>query len=995
MKLAQLHKGRVKKRAIVATLLLVVIMLVFVGWRVFAAATPPSYGKQFYPYTRDSTVRLTGDLTPSGPGRPELEFAQRQSYALWSDIRFRDLTTREWGTATPGGEYKGVITFNIIESEAQDDFNKREGYNLIPLKENGVEYGPVKMVAEWANGNPDYIINKLKAGSDESNYYLKASNRYFVGIQSQDNVWYRLPSLISLSGGGLNMSTDMVAQTPTTSTNRGVTFPSFKTTYSTTPWPKIFAMFGTDGTEERQIVNSTNGKLRISTTTSSYSGNKHKLWFLEGKFTQEEVLKEINKTTAASGKSDATRFDSFAKNVYKEISTNSKQTFNYNTTIPVSDIKKITKADGTVRDYTLVVSDGYDRIAVKDFKLGLYDPDLAVDPDSITITPAAPQPAGSTATVSIDVLNNSTKDVESTYLLWRWNSTTAAQKIPIANFKAGERRTLQIEVKYPSHPDLLVFNINGYKDSPPNESDWDNNRAVYKVGTGSVNLVAKDIRVTPSKPQEGQSAKFQVLVVNESYTETVTNTTLDWSVNGVAKARIDSITLAPREQKWISDLKVDKVPEGSKLTIKAEVNKGHDRPANEYKEGVQNPWLDNVIQKEYDLTNRTLNLFVKSISSGTATQSQNVTTRIEVGRENLPGDSLDAKSFDVKLFLVDANGKDTLVGTQQVTFSKPGENKTIMMAWNTGNRDLGNYNLVATINLPPTQGEKTYQDNQLSSGFTIYGSPTNGTCKVTNHTSDISGTYTYCARYNTSYDEDGNPTTYCVRYETGYYYEYFNSNFNKTVSGTFVQENADEINGRDVPLVRSGSSTIKAGQGFNFVIDSRYTEDRGLTGNIYRAVAHFPKADGTIEDIELVKLSSSTNQVQWGLPLAWVAKHGDEVIYRESGNPGSNDPEDDNYYYPGGRAYYSSLNMPAGTYNVGIDMYATGVNSLTQCLNVQFTVSGNLMDDFYVRQVMPEDPFPSELFPSGATLPWAGSESILKQLSDWVNFSEETINWPN
>lgn len=990
-----INKVNFKRRAIVATLLLVVVMLVFVGWKVFAAANPPSYGKQFYPYTRETSVRLTGDLTPSGPNRPDLEFATRDSHALWSDIRFRDLSTKAWSEATAGGEYKGVITFNIIEEEAQDDFNKREGYNLIPLNDNESSYGPIKLVAEWANGNPDYIINKLKEGSDESNYYLRSSNRYFVGVALPENTWYRLPSLIALSGGGLNMATDMVAQTPTTSKNRGVTFPSFKTTYSTTPWPKVFTIYGAEGKDKRQLVSSSKGNLRISTQTSSYWGNKHKLWFVEGKFSQEQIMAEINKTTAASGKRDATRFDSFTKNVYKEISTGGKQTFSYNTSIPVTDIKKITKADGTVRDYTLVVSDGYDRIAVQNFKLGVSDPDLAVDPNSISITPAAPQPAGSTASVSIDVLNNGTNDIASTYLLWRWNSTTAVQKVPIANFKAGERRKLKIEVKYPNHPDVLIFNINGYKDNPPNESDWENNRAQYKVGTGSVNLRATEIRVTPSKPQPGQIARFQVLVENESYTETITNTYLDWSVNGVAKERISSITLAPREKKWITDLKVTSVPQGDKLTIKAEINSGHNRPSTEYRDGGLDPWVDNKIEKVYDLKEKTLNLFVKSVSSGTATQSQNVTTRVEVGRENLPGDPMEAKTFAVKLFLVDASGKDTLVGTQQVTFSKPGENKTLMMSWNTGGRDLGNYNLVATINLPPSQGEKTYQDNQLSAGFTIYGRATNGTCKVTNHTSDISGTYEYCARYGTGYDSNGNSYSYCARYETGYYYEYFNSNFNKALSGTFVQENADEINGTDVPLVRSNSTTIKAGQGFNFVIDSKYTEDRGRTGNIYRAVAHFPKADGTIEDIELVKLSSSTNQVQWGIPLAWVAKHGDEVIYNEGGNPGSRNPEQDNYYYPGGRAYYASLAMPDGTYNIGVDLYASGVNNLTQCINIEYTVIGNLMDDFYVRQIMPEDPFPSEIFPTGPTIPWLNSVETLNRLADWVNFSEDTMNWPN
>ncbi|SEB27486.1 hypothetical protein SAMN03159332_6147 [Paenibacillus sp. 276b] len=68
-----------------ATLLLILVMLIFVGWKVFAATTPPSYGKQFYPYTREKAILVTGDLTPSGPDRPDLKYTARNAYALWSD----------------------------------------------------------------------------------------------------------------------------------------------------------------------------------------------------------------------------------------------------------------------------------------------------------------------------------------------------------------------------------------------------------------------------------------------------------------------------------------------------------------------------------------------------------------------------------------------------------------------------------------------------------------------------------------------------------------------------------------------------------------------------------------------------------------------------------------------------------------------------------------------------------------------------------------------
>ncbi|KQN97028.1 hypothetical protein [Paenibacillus sp. Leaf72] len=966
--------ARKKKRVFVTTLLLVVLFISFFTWKVFAAAPAPEYGLEFYPYTKSNSYQLTGDLTPSGPDRPELNGAIRPALGLWLDVRFKDIINNKWEPATPNGNYLATIHFNIQETQASDDFNAREGYHLVPYQDIG-------LVAGWAGGNPTYIKNKVDefGVGNEANYFLHESNYYWVGARNimrpTQNLWFRFPSIVGLSGGGIELE-NQVAQRPTTSIDRGVTFPTFKATYYTTPWPKIYAAYGSDNGVQREVVDAKNGKFRLSTTTFSYNSNKHKIWILKGKHSSQSVLNQINATTAKSGKDDARRFNGYAESVYKTFDTQNKRTFNFNGTLPITDLSSIMTADGKAHDFTLVVSDGYDRINVSNFKLGVYEQDLGCDCSSVTIDPIAPQPVGTEATVSVKVTNHSNVDISETYLIWRWNTSgSTIQKVPIKNFKANETRTISFSVKYPDRSALLILNLNGYKDSPTNESSWANNRCEIKIGSGEVNLKAMDMRINPTKPQSGKEVKVDVLVYNESYTETIVNTYLDWEVNGSKQIRPANFTLAPREQKWITDLTISSVPEGNRLSIKAEINSGHDRPANELRADGGNPWQDNIIKREYALNEKTLNWYLASVSGATAGQNQFVTTRIQVGRENLPDDQKEAKTAVVRLYAMDANSNERLLVTQNVTVAMPGEKSTVFVSWNTGDMAIGDYTLIATVNLPPTQAERTYADNSLTSSLKIIGGTSNTYCGI-EITSAISGFYT-----------DG--------FTTVYYYEYFNANLTNGVSGTFVEESADEINGIDVPLVRTGSTTVKAGQGFNFEVDARYWEDRDLTGSVNRAVAHFPQPDGTVLDIDLVKIASSRNNAKWGLPTAWVAKHGDEVIYREGSNPGSKDPTADNYYYPGGRAYYTSLESESGTYNFTIDLYATGVNNLNKCLYVSVNIDGTLMDDFYVRQIIPESPFPVELFPAGPTSIWRNDVGQLQGLTDWTNFANGTKNWPN
>ncbi|MBY3621116.1 hypothetical protein HGO21_16320 [Acinetobacter sp. CUI P1] len=1003
-----------KKRVLVTTLLLIVLIFLVTFIKSDAASPQPEYGVRYYPYTKEVKTQVIGDLRASGPEQGDhLLFASRKAYALWDDVRFKNVITSTWADATPGGSYLPVLLFQILEQESADKFDARDGYRLVPYYPNGdvntTQKGtPIKKVADWAGGNPSYVLNKINTvlnGKASSSNVLSADNFYYVGaippVDLTENLFFRFNSIVSLSGGGVDEG-DMIAQTPTKGVNRGITYPAFKTTYSVTSWPKIHAVFGMESNgEQRELVNAATGKLKISTTTYSYSGHKQKIWIMKGSKTFGDVLNYMNSTTEMSGASDQTRFNDFSPNIYKIFDASGKRTYNYNSSIPMSEMSSLITPDGTVQNFTMVVSDAYDRIAVTNFKVGTYKNDLAIIPSSVKITPGSPQTAGTAAKVTVNVSNKGSKDIASTYLAWRWNTAgNTVSKIPINNFKRGETRSLTFDITYPPQSALLILNINANKDAPTNEIDWLNNRTEVRVGPVQINLRAKEVRLNPTKPQIGNSVNFEVLVENESYTETVTDTYLDWWTNQTLQSQPAKFSLSPREQKWISNLVLPIVPGGNYLYFDAEINKNHNKPVNETKADGTNAWTDNKISKKYQLMSKNLNYFVKTISASSATQNSAVTTRVVVGRERLSSDTNGEKQAAVRLYILDANGNASLIETKSILLPSPGDTRTVFFDWNSGNMAIGNgYNLMATINIQPVDPETTYADNTQIASFEITGStPPNGNFCSIGATTGVSGTYSYCSRYENIY----HPVTGayigrdCVNWNEGNYYEYFNAYVSSSLSGSYVEENADEINGIDVPLVQGGSSTVQAGQGFTFAIDAKYTEDRGHQGNLTRAVAHFPKEDGTLQDIDLVKIRTAGNEVTWAMPTAWVAKHGDEVVYQEGSNPGSNDPNDTNYYYPGGRAFYTSLNMPAGTFIVSVDLYAEGVNALHQCVLMQYTVSGTVMDDFYVRQINPEEPFPSPLFPSGPTSLWKDNYDVLQSQSliDWDNFDESMWNWP-
>lgn len=509
-----------------------------------------------------------------------------------------------------------------------------------------------------------------------------------------------------------------------------------------------------------------------------------------------------------------------------------------------------------------------------------------------------------------------------------------------------------------------------------------------------INLRATDIVSTPDTVRVDEPATLKVEVENTSAKVDIEDTYLDWYVNGELQKRVGPISINAGEKKWIDGLKIDSVPKVDLLHVKAIINPDHDRPEQEQMPDGSDPWIDNSIEKDIPFESH-LNYYMKSVSGSTIALGQEVTTRVSFGRENLRNDddTLDKKT-KVHLLVQDKNGNRKEVAVKTVNLDTPGTELTDFFEWDSSILAPGSYTLVATINIPSEEGEVTFEDNIMTAGLTIMSVPANIWCSSTETIAKaISGTYQECVSWKYEVRPSGSRHKVCKRYETRYYYEYFDAGFNGgKILGSFVDEKADEINGTDVKLISTGQNSIKAGQGFHFTVNSDYSEDTGKTGNIKDAVATFTKVDGTYETIHLIPINRSTNHVTWAMPLAWVPKHGDDVIYNENGNPGSSDPTADDYYYPGGRAYYTSLSATDGDITFKVNLSAKGVNNLLRCLVGAIKVKDNIMNDFYVRQVNSEDPFPSEVTePKGV---WKDNVSTLTDFNDWINYQNGTRAWP-
>ncbi|MED0738879.1 hypothetical protein [Aneurinibacillus thermoaerophilus] len=951
----------------------VALLFIFAFMGIVYAATP-IYGP--YSYSKDIKYQFYGDLSPSGLGSNQT----RGAYALWHDVQFRDIF---YNTIDPGaGSYYPTVQFDLIENPGDPDIGKKRGYHVAPNTKESVT-----MLAKKMQGNPDYVWRVLSGKGKSVDYPnghpLVPPNSFYM-VENIDD-WVSFGKIAALSGGGV-ADKDMNYQEFGWGT-RGVDYPVYKTQYQVTPWPEIYKAEPYENGKPAPAsgVTLANGQLQIDARTFGFYQNRFIAWVVKGKVTKEEVLADM-----ADGRRDEILNNKEKAALVKDMPVS--QIAHWDAPLPVSSFGNLLLQDGTENEMTLVISDGKDRIQVKPFKVKIKpSTDLEVVCPEVSISPAPPQPPHTKAVVSIPVVNHSDKETYDTYLLWRWGRDKTANRVDIPALKPREKRIIQVQTEYPSEIDYFITNLNPDRKAPSYEENWENNICKRVFDVQRINLKAKAIRLNVPNPQVGEKIKFDVLVENESKYEDVKNTDLGYRINGGEMRIISGINISAGEEKWISGLEYQSKSGDTQLSVWAKINQAQDKPANEWN-GTANPYLDNVVTANFPLGN--LDYYMDSVSNATVPLGESVNVKMVYGRYALPIDNGGSISpVKIRLALYDNKKNEIPITTKTVTLNK-GDKKEDYVVISTNGLKPGSYTIMASINIPPEVGETTYANNIAIGTLQVLGIPTALSCGYSG-SSDSELSYIVC-RKNSS----GHRKCY-------YYYEDLNSDI-RNLSVVYVNPDIDDSQSGDVPLISQNTTVIKKGQGFTFTVDARYSEDyhdnKSVFMNSAKAVAEFPRADGTIEKVDLVRLEedSEAGRIKFGLPLNWLHKHSwDESVVNENGNPGSTNPEDENFYYAGGRAHYISLNHPEGSYTFTVKIYSNGVglgdNELMNCLEGHLIVKGNVMNDFYVRQVNPEFPFPSTHFPNGPTSWWQPfvNEVFDQDMINWYNYKDQWRNWPN
>jgi hypothetical protein len=174
--------------------------------------------------------------------------------------------------------------------------------------------------------------------------------------------------------------------------------------------------------------------------------------------------------------------------------------------------------------------------------------------------------------------------------------------------------------------------------------------------------------------------------------------------------------------------------------------------------------------------------------------------------------------------------------------------------------------------------------------------------------------------------------------------------------------------------------TVKAGFGYEFKVSTDYSNEYyGMSDGWYgaqRVVAYFPSADSFLPtEVELEPLYPTSNwHNEWILPRVYVEKFSGNMFY--SKYDVNRDVEDE--LLDGGNKWYTPFKQKDGAYNFYIRAYDAGKNSISAADSEWVGVCGSPFDDYVVRLVRPDNPFPA-----GVGSNWQGSESIITDLVDW------------
>lgn len=361
-----------------------------------------------------------------------------------------------------------------------------------------------------------------------------------------------------------------------------------------------------------------------------------------------------------------------------------------------------------------------------------------------------------------------------------------------------------------------------------------------------------------------------------------------------------------------------------------------------------------------------LNLAALSITSGVSYEGEVVTTVVTVSNEVGTMD----REVDVVLRL---DGKE--IGRQPVHIL-PGEEKIVTFTWEAPDTNGGSpvtHQLEAEINPEPRELEEiTYDDNIVRASIVILPEFEGKTCPPgANQASATSGYYEYYCNCGVG------GCSICI--------------------GTYKESIT-------VTPVGPIPPTVKAGMGFEYQYQVQYHNDNPNNGKDHgfqEVEAEFDEE----EDLPSVFLVPTSPEPQrnetWSMPRAKIQRgQGDtEMIeYLPTLAPLSVDEDE---FVDGGNKYYTSFYQKDGLYGFtvtgrragvreitytdikgNLSIHSTTTPRLTVCTPGIYQIQGNPHDDYLIRRVDPNIPFPQDGLHGWD---WDGHESVLYDLAHWWN----------
>lgn len=425
------------------------------------------------------------------------------------------------------------------------------------------------------------------------------------------------------------------------------------------------------------------------------------------------------------------------------------------------------------------------------------------------------------------------------------------------------------------------------------------------------------------------------------------------------------VILEVGEEKW---LRVT-IPKTS--WVYRHVNPAKNSPIQEWE------WENNYLKTDLNVEAQ-FNYYAVKIEPATPTyrQGENVTSVVTVG--HTAGSMDDKEPKDVVLYL------DTVEIGRQKVYIPPGEERVLSFSWTvpkTGDLKPASRLLKATINPQGRDEETNPNDNDTFSRVTVLTKQITGsTCAGrTIQTSAVSGTYEY---YCNCLPSGG--CAICI--------------------GTYTEAVTMQPEYND-------ATTVKAGMGFPYKLKTTYYNDNPHNGNhhgFWGVTAEFDRPDTATGDVVLPDLDLVPEQNlpnadnTWHFPRAKIQRgQGDmemiEYLYTlDELGYADDDPE----FVDGGNEAFTSFYQRDGVYSFAVMGYGAGVKIITHtdiegkttfksitprlegCVEHTYTVSGSPHDDFIIRRVDPNIPFPQDGLHGWD---WDGYEYIFEQLAPWWN----------